>query len=117
MKNLENNKIIAEFMGFKINTNTGIEVLYNAKTCEVLDLNKLKYHFDWNELMEVVEKIESLDFNFNITSGDATALINHGAIYQTLIYRIDGTKKIEAVYNTCVEFIKWYNKQKQTQKK
>lgn len=111
----ENNRIIAEFMDYKIQKDPTERFFgyykqpLGAWTKEI----DLAFHHDWNWLMEVVEKIESLDFNFNITSGDATALKNHGAIYQTLIYRIDGTKKIEAVYNTCVEFIKWYNEQKQ----
>lgn len=85
----------------------GKEVMTSGQFIE--DINWWDFKNDWNDLMFLVEKIESLDFNFNITSGDATALKNHGAIYQTLIYTLDGTKKIEAVYKTCVEFIKWYN--------
>jgi len=115
MNTTENNKIIAEFLGYKSETKSDyliFEIPSNdGKNYKVIDKD-LEFYSNWNWLMEVVEKIESLGFVFNITSGNTTVLKNHAAIYQTLIYRIDGRKKIQAVYNTCVEFIKWYNQQK-----
>jgi hypothetical protein len=114
MNTTENNQLIASFLG---QTSTIYDfpqfgyINSRGDWSDTFSASELKFHKDWNWLMEVVDKIESLDFNFNITSRDATVLKNHGAIYQTLIYRIDGTKKIKAVYNTCVEFIKWYNQQ------
>lgn len=123
--NTENNKIIAEFMGYKLaNCSNGMAWENTLSKKSQDDKFKLhgrlwrendtyyKWNSDWNWLMEVVEKIESLDYNFNITSGDATALHYHCAIYQTSIYRIDGTTKIQATYETVIEFIKWYNLQK-----
>jgi hypothetical protein len=110
MNTEENNKLIANFMGLNLYRSKWYKSTLATEKI-ICKENELQYHSDWNWLMEVVDKIESLDFNFNITSRDATVLKNHGAIYQTLIYRIDGTKKIKAVYNTCVEFIKWYNQQ------
>jgi len=119
MNTTENNKLIVDFLGIEYSNNNETFCIpsfgfMNVKGDFQTDftIGQLKFHKDWNWLMEVVEKIESLDYNFNITSGDATVLINHGVIYQTNIYRIDGTNKIQAVYNTCVEFIKWYNEQK-----
>lgn len=107
----ENNKIIAEFMGF-IKEDSNTNWFYSIDKGRYFRENELLYNLDWNWLMEVVEKIESLGFNFNITSKDATVLQYHRAIYQTLIYKIDGTNKIQAVYNTCLAFIEWYNKNK-----
>lgn len=121
----DNNKLIAEFMGFKPNKSTGFEVLYNEKTCEVLD--KLKYHTDWNWLMEVVEKIESLkpiEFlsgrswigfdvriykTFNTQTNYCTIKYLKESGDMTISNGFSKNNKIEAVYNACVEFIKWYN--------
>lgn len=115
--NIENNKIIAEFLGYELEETMNEKVFVYAipttnNNTDFFKPNELLFHSDWNWLMKVVEKIESLDYNFNITSGDATALHYHCAIYQTSIYRIDGTTKIQATYETVIEFIKWYNLQK-----
>lgn len=100
---IENNKLIAEFLGFDILTNGRYQ--YNSEITYFLP----DFETDWNWLMVIIGKIEDLGYKFNITSGDATALMNHGAIYQSLIYTIDGLTKIQATYKTIIEFIKWYN--------
>jgi hypothetical protein len=101
----ENNKLIAEFMNHYENMgNLG-----------------LLYHSDWNWLMEVVEKIEAKKYfkkeiQFSITkySVKIQSLANtDGEILSPCIFSAwgtyGGTDKIQAVYNACVEFIKWHN--------
>jgi hypothetical protein len=61
--------------------------------------------------MEVVEKIESLQFDFAIYTGSSVSIINTKDFPFEEIISLSGSSKIEAVYNACVEFIKWYNKQ------
>ena len=102
MNTTDNNKMIAEFMGFKPNKNTGFEVLYNEKTCEVLD--KLKYHTDWNWLMQVVENIESLGIVVEIRENVCYIETSQGNYTSEL-----EETKIQATYKAVVEFIKWYN--------
>ena len=117
----ENNKIIAEFMKWDILN----DMTYSKATKgKWIELDKLKFHSNWNLLMEVVEKIESLEDTerFEITNSGVN--ITH---YQTkevkFIYNGYHTNKgmylltekavdtkIEAVYMAVVEFIKWYNK-------
>lgn len=80
--NTQNNKIIAEFY----------------------EEHELLYHFDWNWLMEVVDKIESLGYRVEITRH--ICRIKHIVISEDL-------PKIQSVHNACVEFIKWYNQQQQ----
>ena len=119
----ENNKIIAEFMGWEIkNYSTPISDIVTPYG--QLTETQLKFNSDWNWLMEVVEKIESLEDTerFEITNSGVN--ITH---YQTkevkFIYNGYHTNKgmylltekavdtkIEAVYMAVVEFIKWYNK-------
>ena len=116
MKTIENNKIIAEFLSVKIHPFKFIPIeergLYNGYF-----IDELKYHEDWNWLMVVVEKIESLEifdrmgrFNINTKNFDEnyTSFITDKDEY---FIQCEGDTKIEAVYNAVLEFIKWYNNQ------
>ena len=111
--NTENNKIIAEFMikqeptenfcvgsiGQEVGVFTGIKTEY-------FKYEDLKFHSDWNWLMEVVEKIESLGNVFNIDN-KKVYILNNVAWCTAQV----GETKIQAVYNACLEFSKWYNEQ------
>lgn len=103
MNTTENNKLIAEFMGFELNNSTGVEVYYNSKSLEVLELDKLKFHSDWNWLMEVVDKC----------SKTACDLGNTAELELKLEMWMFLTQELTSVYCACVEFIKWYNQQNQ----
>ena len=99
----ENNKLIAEFMEHK----PTFEV-YIDDVLTTLERPVKNYNSDWNWLMEVVEKIESLGYYVNITG----TYVSIGAIESKtnpIFIEKDSNIKIEAVYNACVEFIKWYN--------
>ena len=124
MENItENNQLIAEFMGVfdKILSTGNIHSWSDAPfyyTTEdtgekvIKNISKYsKYSKDWNWLMQVVEKIENLSkegetYMFSITKFSARVTYKGSRIVDL---PIDNTK-IEAVYNACVEFIKWYNK-------
>ena len=131
----ENNKIIAEFMikqeptenfcvgsiGQEVGVFTGIKTEY-------FKYEDLKFHSDWNWLMEVVEKIENLPSR---TLQGINYLGNEVKIYKAINtnthyceinlvkesgYRIvsiqfNKESKIKSVYDACLEFIKWYNEQ------
>ncbi len=120
--NTENNKLIAEFMGRVI----------PEDELEFYDENPTTHYYDsdWNWLMEVVEKIESLK-PFEFLSGRSWIgfdvriykTFNTQTNYCTIKYLKESgdmtisngfskNNKIEAVYNACVEFIKWYNENK-----
>lgn len=115
----ENNKIIAEFMGL-------IPILesdflgYNYPYKEDSEEFKLlciydqaKYSSDWNWLMEVVEKIENLKetFSFEIKKGFVFIHADNRKVELIKHFSYKASKK-EAVYDACVDFIKWYNQQK-----
>jgi len=141
--NTENNKIIAEFMGYENIKNPKEHPIYKipqfaydindyGSITEVntfspyFDDMKFNTSFDW--LMEVVEKIESLkpiqlmDRNWIGFDVRIYKTFNTQTHYCTIKYLKEGgdmtiangfskQSKIEAVYNACVEFIKWYNEQ------
>lgn len=108
MNTIENNKLIAEFMGLTIITDnisffdTGYNPLKN-------------YHSDWNYLMEIVNNIENLGkYEIDIQKKidcDNTCQINWlKTPYKYMVISVGlGKTKIQAVYNACVQFITWYN--------
>jgi hypothetical protein len=91
-----NNKLLAEFINCE-----------NPQAWE--DVPSL-FEYDWNWLMQVVEKIESLNFAIKVVVNEALIFCED---WESLDYIYAREKtKIEAVYNACVEFVKWYNEQK-----
>jgi hypothetical protein len=132
-KILEGNKLIAEFMGMKKGhpdpnerrwENDWFESL-NPGGGEFESGNRHKYLFfdsEWNWLMPVVEKIESMKYFFNSApfiddeTGELTGEYFCAILFKTTNLNcghfIDVTgcsSKIEATWKAVVEFIKWYN--------
>ncbi len=118
MTTIENNKLLAEFMGLENEIFNTTLFYYTLDGC--LDENSLKFHSDWNWLMEVVEKIYSLGgknkpyygitftmhndtFQFGLDNMTEKGLNKHISSHKNNLTRI------QAVYNACIEFIKWYN--------
>ena len=124
---IENNTIFAEFLDWEFDDlsetfETPFLKLVEPQafgdeqfSCKLQDF-ELEFHSDWNWLMSVVEKIENLQdenncaiYNVQIEQSFTEIIDNHTS--ETIIYNIDADSKIEAVYNTVIEFIKWYNEQ------
>jgi hypothetical protein len=112
----EDNKLIAEFMGFKKhdeNTYEAVKEIYFVPTCikngeveswgYVFPIDCLLFHSDWNWLMEVVEKIYSMDEYYKYKN-DTTFMFSDGGFELT-------TDKTD-VYNSVVDFINWFNANK-----
>jgi hypothetical protein len=115
MNTIENNKLIAEFMGYQI---LGVCCNTYPKYEEVENLPMLEDMFrDWNELMEVVEKIEDIQDG---EDGDSFRQHLHDVTIRQHVVYISNTdievaeygSKLLNTYNAVVEFIKWYNTQK-----
>ena len=101
--NITENKLIAEFM----------EVDYiDVDTFEETE-GELKYHISWDWLMPVVEKINLLDdfrHSIHITTYRTHLLDNRVNDGFDEFFVEDST--ILATYKAVVEFIKWYNENK-----
>ena len=113
----ENNKLIAEFMGVKETRDT--KIMYPIYEGDSSYIKNLEYHKNWSWLMEVVEKIESLEFVVTIcylltkiTNEDLGQRETPLTSKVIIISCNNGGTKIQTVYNACIEFIKWYNEQK-----
>lgn len=118
---IENNKLIAEFLGYKYhpaNRNTkpygwhkipkdkhwseklgwGINSYYLCRRH-----NQMQFHYDWNWLMVVVEKIMDITFDDN----------SNPTLDSEMFYEVrDCIPDINQTYKAIVEFIKWYNEEK-----
>ena len=130
MNTTENNKLIAEFMSWDSNES---KTVFYEPTDEVQGIDGFTLEnlpFDnWNWLMEVVEKIESLkpiEFlsgrnwicfdvriykTFNTQTNYCVIKYLKESGDMTISNGFSKNNKKEAVYNACVEFIKWYNKE------
>jgi hypothetical protein len=130
----ENKKLIAEFLEFKIDIDSGdymipICFIVNgdykewAYTKHVDDIgyyllseDQMCFDYDWNWLMSVVDKIEATKDEEN--NGDyyveiytSSCMIFSNGDYVNEIVSTSADTKIEAVYQAVVEFINNYNTQ------
>lgn len=102
------NTLVAEFM----ETRSALvpDMFFGYNGC-LFSPEHLRYRLEWNWLMPVVEKIESLGFDIKIKG--ITCSINRLCEDKTIIQFVlgDRTRKIELVWSVVIEFIKWYNEQ------
>lgn len=102
---IENNKLIALFMGIEVNDNN-VLIPYHFANEHINrlpkeggffegDLSDLGYHYDWNLLMPVVEKISE----YRLAYPDQANEVCNCKIVIGLPF----------IYGKIIEFIKWYN--------
>jgi|TARA_B110000908_G_C10054765_1_gene357872 hypothetical protein len=94
---MNNNKLIAEFMG---------DYAYNIEGA--IPYGDFTNSWDW--LMPVVEKIESLGYEFFIVEDRIKIAHNTDHSTETIIDFTLGGSKRDATYKAVVEFVKWHNK-------
>lgn len=116
MDRQEDCRLIAEFMGEKLPYKNEqnewefyVQGAGKVSSTNIEDLFRFmgyNYHNDWNWLMEVVEKIESLgvvvEIRDNVCYIETTPIDYYSELEET---------KIQATYKAVVEFIKWHNNQ------
>lgn len=107
---MEENRIIAEFDGWVyVPTNENdLSNEHYEKGEAWCSVNSFIYHSDWNALMSVVEKIESLGYEVTIYNKSAIVWTNAKGI-KNYYERTIGDTKLSAVYSACIKFINWYN--------
>ena len=127
----EANKAIAKFMGGRVVRTEEYEMPHGSHSTGIIEtwefdtysksrdeyarIGHFKYDRDWNELMEVVEKIESLGFIVSNDQADTTILkpsIILGTEGLHSFIKCFGTSKKmtkkESIYQAIVEFVEWY---------
>lgn len=109
----ENNKIIAEFMGLELEETLSDKMVYarlefnnpnkqNDCQTEFYEEHELLYHFNWNWLIEVIEKCRECQI---FGSQRLIDNINNRLMQLDLL----------ATYNNVVDFIEWHNQNKPKQ--
>lgn len=119
---MEDNKIIAEFMGGLKGGKSRLSLQKNEiwlpthGVCRLGNSGKvLKYHSSWDWLMEVVEQIENTEVESNYLMLESIGNMAKFIYDDGCRFLKDniGETKIQAVYEACVEFIKWYNENRE----
>lgn len=118
---LDGNKLIVEFMEIKPTELKGIySVSQHNYTClgntPEMALSGFvsiaKYHESWDWLMPVLEKIEAKGRRWEIGISPYSTSHHYCKIWS--IGTIERVSLLDAVYSAVLEFIKWYNSNKQT---
>lgn len=121
-----NNILLAEFLGWeKLVVDWDEYIIPNhldsSNNLEKSDGTKhttyctesFKFHNDWNWLMSVVDKIESLHYLVNISSAMVYINGDNGIIVNPInVYKEGGQTKHKCIYEACVQFVNWFNQQK-----
>lgn len=127
MNTTENNKLIAEFMGYALYEGYSYRVPHydsyvgvdgNMHETPIHHIHSLKFHTSWDWLIPIVEKIESIIFDennsFNVTIGSSIYCVIQDSNGECYDMTYDGEEsKLAVVYKAVVEFIKWYNENKE----
>jgi len=107
---IKNNKLIAEFLGWKKKAHNFFESPIQGHYDDNFP-NNLHFHESWSWLMSAVEKIETLGYWMEISDTFCTISNNRiGIKYLKSDILMHKESKIEATWFAVVEFIKWYNK-------
>ena len=131
---IENNKLIAEFMGVfdkilstgNIHSWSDAPFYYTTEDTKGKVIKNIckysKYDSDWTWLMPVVEKIEQLKNGYGFTfsvkiSGNYCTIESYNYSLIVRIVECNNITKFKSVYNACIEFIKWYNEQNKNNEK
>ena len=108
------NKLIVEFMGAEVVEHPR-KTVFKFNGGNVINLVSLKFHSDWNELMKVVEKIESLEYNdihyeFQIYGGCSVYVMSNNG--EEVVCVDNEESKILCLYKAIIKFIIMYNEWK-----
>lgn len=125
---IKGNKLIEIFRNPSYTTDNNNFIHWNDEMGSRIHASVLKYHASWDELMPIVDKIESIHdphhgyFGVHISSNSCSIqgtnlhlAIKEGSTYGW-VYMSDPNAiletKIQSTWYNVVEFIKWYNQNK-----
>lgn len=120
MENIkEKNKLFAEFIGTELLK----DLLSDNKGFINIDIDiyeQCKFDSDWNWLMKVVEKIESIEdgiYQVDILQEGCKILKRCSLLIDKTVSKLEpDTTKIKSVNLACLEFIKYYKEAKSNEK-
>ena len=86
-----------------------IEERTNIECYREMTIQDLKFHSDWNWIMEVVEKIETLDFEVSITFGASHIWTKNSFNCITNNSKGENFDKKRSIIQAIDQFIDWFN--------
>jgi hypothetical protein len=107
---LEGNRMIAEFMGGRIQKNGNIARVESDGLEWSSHPSTLRYHSDWNKIMPVIKKIN----NWNIKDNPEVIVDNSVKAYLDVrrpLYKALHSIDILTTYESVVAILKWHDKQ------
>ena len=105
---IENNEVIAQFMGWDINSpSTFPTQLHQPDATQ--GFWELNFDTDWNWLMAVVEKIQSMGYWVDYTKGDVFIYDDEYNLVIPNPMHENKDTKLSIHYKIVIEFINWYN--------
>ena len=108
MSTIEDNKLIAEFMGLETPDRCYFEHLTKKGERKLSHFVLLEYHTSWDWLMPVVERIESDErYDVDILQYGTRITDNQKEIVNN-IANISFDKKIDHTYDAVIAFIRQY---------
>jgi hypothetical protein len=133
----DGNRALAEFMGGTVISSEKYEMPHGSHSegvmerwggltgipshdRELAEIGIFRYETSWNWIFPVIDKIESLGFNFSISrSGIQVVKWRRQGRFEATDLIIDedfsddylGDHKRIAAWDSCVSFVNWYNKQ------
>lgn len=120
MNTIQKNKLLAEFLGYEIEETLKGEKVYAIRLPDATGTKtdfytpkELKFHCDWNWLMLVVDKIESIELKDGTTFTidfycSSVTIFAYGNMDDELIFT-EGKGRLINLYNACIEFVQWFN--------
>ena len=110
----EGNELLAKFMNVSIvQSKTSMAKFYHSDEFTLVNgklafAYNLKFDKDWNWLMKIIEKIESID-NSDVLIYNHICYIDfkHGE-YMCDFHRWENSSKIEMTFIAIVKFLNWY---------
>ena len=122
---MENNKLIAEFMGFSTQSDaidertmayyvgdiiTNADNTNNENEDNVFHPDDMKFNSSWDWLMSVVEQIENFGYEFIIVESRCYLKHNTDHSIEELFHIETIGSKIDTTYKAVLKFINNYNK-------
>lgn len=121
MTTQEGNKLIAEFMGWKIGRNLPGDIRFQTNWFDTDGLRKgayLQFDNSWDWLMPVVEKIHHMgciiEIDYSLVTSCRICVIGkkEQKAFNLVADNNGGHESIYAVWLSIIKFIEWYNTQK-----
>ena len=105
---MNDNKLISEFMGMTYGdpNDDSVMIQMTSQGNEVVPIESMKYHTSWDWLIPVVEKIESLGYEFTIVESRCKVSNNTDYSIEELFHIQTTGSKINTTYKAVVQFIK-----------